>query len=54
MKRLVVSTALLLTVGTSLGMSEDIFGRQQPSEVTEVAQGYHLLATMPETKSAID
>ena len=54
MKRLVVSTALLLTVGTSFGMSEDIFARQHPSEVTEVAQGYHLLATMPETKTAID
>ena len=54
MKRLVVSTALLLTVSTSFGMSEDIFGRQHPSEVTEVAQGYHLLATMPETKAAID
>ena len=54
MKRLVVSTALLLTVGTSFGMREDIFGRQHPSEVTEVAQGYHLLATMPETKAAID
>ena len=54
MKRLVVSTALLLTVGTSFGMSEDIFARQHPSEVTEVAKGYHLLATMPETKTAID
>ena len=54
MKRLVVSTALLLTVGTSFGMSEDIFARQHPSEVTEVAKGYHLLATMPETKEAID
>lgn len=54
MKRLVVSTALLLTVGTSFGMSEDIFARQHPSEVKEVAQGYHLLATMPETKEAID
>lgn len=54
MKRLVVSTALLLTVGTSFGMSEGIFARQHPSEVTEVAKGYHLLATMPETKAAID
>ena len=54
MKRLVVSTALLLTVGTSFGMSEDIFARQHPSEVTEVAKGYHLLATMPETKEAIE
>lgn len=54
MKHLVVSTALLLTVGTSFGMSEDIFARQYPSEVTEVAKGYHLLATMPETKEAID
>ena len=54
MKRLVVSTALLLTVGTIFGMSEDIFARQHPSEVTEVAKGYHLLATMPETKEAID
>ena len=54
MKRLVLSTALLLTVGTSFGMSEDIFARQHPSEVTEVAKGYHLLATMPETKEAID
>lgn len=54
MKRLVVLTALLLTVGTSFGMSEDIFARQHPSEVTEVAKGYHLLATMPETKEAID
>ncbi len=54
MKRLVVSTALLLTVGTSFGMSEDIFARQHPSEVTEVAKGYHLLATMPETQAAID
>lgn len=54
MKYLVLSTALLLTVGTSFGMSEDIFGRQHPSEVTEVAKGYHLLATMPETKEAID
>ena len=54
MKRLVVSTALLLTVGTSFGMSEDIFARQHPSEVTEVAKGYHLLATMPETQVAID
>ena len=54
MKRLVVSTALLLTVGTSFAMSEDIFARQHPSEVTEVAKGYHLLATMPETKEAID
>ena len=54
MKRLVVSTALLLTVGTSFGMSEDIFARQHPFEVTEVAKGYHLLATMPETKEAID
>ena len=53
MKRLVLSTALLLTVGTSFGMSEDIFARQHPSEVTEVAKGYHLLATMPETKEAI-
>ena len=35
-------------------MSEDIFARQHPSEVTEVAKGYHLLATMPETKTAID
>ena len=52
MKYLVLSTALLLTVGTSFGMSEDIFGRQHPSEVTEVAKGYHLLATMPETKEA--
>ena len=54
MKRLVLSTALLLTVGTSFAMSEDIFARQHPSEVTEVAKGYHLLATMPETKEAID
>lgn len=54
MKHLVVSTALLLTVGTSFGMSEDIFARQHPSEVTEVAKGYHLLATMPETQVAID
>ena len=54
MKRLVLSTALLLTVGASFGMSEDIFGRQHPSEVTEVAKGYHLLPTMPETKEAID
>ena len=54
MKHLVVSTALLLTVGTSFGMSEDIFARQHPSEVTEVAKGYHLLATMPETKEAIN
>ena len=54
MKCLVLSTALLLTVGTSFGMSEDIFARQHPSEVTEVAKGYHLLATMPETKTAID
>lgn len=54
MKHLVLSTALLLTVGTSFGMNEDIFARQYPSEVTEVAQGYHLLATMPETKKAID
>ena len=54
MKRLVLSTALLLTVGTSFGMSEDIFARQHPTEVTEVAKGYHLLATMPETKEAID
>ena len=54
MKRLVLSTALLLTVGTSFGMSEDIFARQHPSEVTEVAKGYHLLATMPETKEAIN
>ena len=53
MKQLVLSTALLLTVGTSFGMSEDIFARQHPSEVTEVAKGYHLLATMPETKEAI-
>ena len=54
MKRLVVSTALLLTVGTSFGMSEDIFARQHPSEVTEVAKGYHILGIMPETKEAID
>ena len=54
MKRLVLSTALLLTVGASFAMSEDIFARQHPSEVTEVAKGYHLLATMPETKEAID
>lgn len=54
MKRLVLSTALLLTVGTSFGMSEDIFARQHPSEVTEVAKGYHLLATMPETEKAIN
>ena len=54
MKRLVLSTALLLTVGTSFAMSEDIFARQHPSEVTEVVKGYHLLATMPETKEAID
>lgn len=54
MKRLVLSTALLLIVGTSFGMSEDIFARQHPSEVTEVAKGYHLLATMPETKEAIN
>ena len=54
LKGLVLSTALLLTVGTSFGMNEDIFARQHPSEVTEVAQGYHLLATMPETKKAID
>ena len=54
MKRLVVSTALLLTVGTSFGMSEDIFARQHPSEVTEVAKGYHLLPIMPETEKAID
>ena len=54
MKRLVLSTALLLTVGASFAMSEDIFARQHPSEVTEVAKGYHLLATMPETKTAID
>ena len=54
MKRLVLSTALLLTVGTSFGMSEDIFARQHPSEVTEVAKGYHLLPTMPETEKAID
>ena len=53
MKCLVLSTALLLIVGTSFGMSEDIFARQHPSEVTEVAKGYHLLATMPETKEAI-
>lgn len=53
-KRLIVSTALLLTVGTSFGMSEDIFAPQLPSEVKEVAQGYHLLATMPETQAAID
>lgn len=54
MKRLVVSTVLLLTVGTSFGMSEDIFARQHPSEVKEVAKGYHLLATMPETQEAIN
>ena len=54
MKRLVLSTALLLTVGASFAMSEDIFARQHPSEVTEVAKGYHLLPTMPETKEAID
>ena len=54
MKRLVLSTALLLTVGTSFGMSEDIFARQHPSEVTEVAKGYHLLPIMPETEKAID
>lgn len=54
MKHLVVSTALLLTVGTSFGMSEDIFARQHPSEVTEVAKGYHLLPIMPETEKAID
>lgn len=54
MRRLVVSTALLLTVGTSFGMSEDIFARQYPSEVTEVAKGYHLLPIMPETEKAID
>ena len=54
MKRLVVSTALLLTVGTSFGMNEDIFARQHPSEVTEEAKGYHILGIMPETKEAID
>ena len=54
MKRLVLSTALLLTVGTSFGMSEDIFARQHPSEVTEVAKGYHILGIMPETEKAID
>ena len=54
MKRLVLSTVLLLTVGTSFGMSEDIFARQHPSEVAEVAKGYHLLATMPETQEAIN
>lgn len=54
MKRLVVSTALLLTVGTSFGMSEDIFARQHPSEVTEVAKDYHILGIMPETEKAID
>ncbi len=54
MKRLVLSTVLLLTVGTSFGMSEDIFARQHPSEVTEVAKGYHILGIMPETKEAID
>ena len=35
-------------------MSEDIFARQHPSEVTEVAKGYHILGIMPETKEAID
>ena len=54
MKHLVVSTALLLTVGTSFGMSEDIFARQHPSEVTEVAKDYHILGIMPETEKAID
>ena len=54
MKHLVVSTALLLTVGTSFGMSEDIFARQHPSEVTEVAKDYHILGIMPETKEAIE
>ena len=54
MKRLVVSTALLLTVGTSFGMSEDIFARQHPFEVTEVAKDYHILGIMPETQVAID
>lgn len=54
MKHLVVSTALLLTVGTSFGMSEDIFARQHPSEVTEVVKGYHILGIMPETEKAID
>ena len=54
MKRLVVSTALLLTVGTSFGMSEDIFARQHPSEVKEVAKDYHILPIMPETEEAIN
>ena len=54
MKRLVLSTALLLTVGASFAMSEDIFARQHPSEVTEVAKDYHILGIMPETKEAIE
>lgn len=54
MKRLVLSTALLLTVGASFAMSEDIFARQHPSEVTEVAKDYHILGIMPETEKAID
>ena len=54
MKRLVLSTVLLLTVGTSFGMSEDIFARQHPSEVKEVAKGYHILGIMPETEKAIN
>ena len=54
MKRLVLSTVLLLTVGTSFGMSEDIFARQHPSEVKEVAKDYHILPIMPETEEAIN
>lgn len=43
----------MLTVGTSFGMNEDIFARQHPSEVKDVATGYHLLPMMPETQYAI-
>ena len=54
LKRLLLTTALMLTVGTSFGMNEDIFARQHPSEVKEVAKGYHVLPIMPETEEAIN
>lgn len=54
MKKAILTAALLVTVGSSFAMSDELYSQKNPANVTGVAMGYELVAPMQETVVAVE
>ena len=54
MKKAILTAALLVTVGSSFAMSDELYSQKNLANVTGVAVGYELVAPMQETVVAVE